>query len=156
MPYHLNVYHNLQLLRKAVRNQERSFYVHNTPQVRSVLAQLQQYGYIGRFLAVHEPYSRLHAKRINKKKRYQRTEVAPYLLVFNKWRQTNKNLPVIGGIEYRHHPVKLKIPYKTSEMGIYRQGMGIEFVQLKDGSFLPSHLCKLRGIDGYHGFKIFS
>ena len=156
MPVHLNVYHQLSLLREAVRHKNRSFYVHNTPQVRDTFAQLQKYGYIGRFLAVHEPYDKKHARRLNKKKIYKERTSAPYLLVFNKFRLSNKNLPVIGGISYEERPVAIKRPLQTKDMKIFRQGMGVEFMELENGYFLPSHLCKLRGIDAFKGFKIWS
>merc|ERR1719458_1419963 len=99
---HLNVYHNLALIKDGLRHKKRSIYVHNTPEVRDVLANLQRYGYIGRFIAVHEPFEAKISQRIEKRRETspKRKEASPYLLVFLKYRLTNKHLPVLGGIYY--------------------------------------------------------
>ncbi len=173
-----NVYHNLGLLKIAVRCKQREFYVHNTPEVRQVFGMLQKYGWIGRFIAVaspptpsslvrakktqtktnkkvHEPFEPAKAKKLaTKSVRSHRNP--PYLLVFNKFRINNKHLPVIGDISWYPRPLNYKRPYKASKMINYRQGMGMEFVRLDNGTFQPAHMCQLSGKDGYKGFKISS
>ena len=153
---HLNIYHNLALIKQALRMKQRSIYVHNTPEMRDVLANLQKYGYIGRFISVQEPFKPKESLKIIKRKSLPRKELSPYLLVFLKYRLTNKHLPVLGGIYYHKRPNALKIPYKTTQMKVWNQGVGMEFARLNDRSFQPTHLCKLRGINAYKGFKVWS
>ena len=103
---HRNVYHNLGLMRRAIRMHLTSFYVHNTPEVRNVLAQLQDLGYISRFIAVHEPFKPHESEKIKPRKKV--LGQAPYFLVFNKMRLSNKNLPVIGELAWEKRYVILK------------------------------------------------
>lgn len=154
---HLNVYHNLSLLQNALRHKRRSFYVHNTHNTREIFAQLQKYGYISRFLAVHEPFSYKKTVKARKRTSPIRKEVAPYLLIFLKYRLSNKALPVIGSVEWNERPVAVKRPYPTNKMGVYRQGMGIDFVEYEKERFMPAYMAKLRGIHGCcKGFRIHS
>ena len=157
---HLNVYHNLGLLKDALRHKRRSVYVHNTPEVRDVMANLQRYGYIGRFIAVHEPFHPKTAQKIRKRNESSpwRKEHPPYLLVFLKYRLSNKHLPVLGGIYYRKHPNAHQVPYKTTQMKVWNQGVGMEFVNLdkKRPEWMPAHQAKLRGLNAFKGFKIWS
>ena len=159
---HLNVYHNLGLIKEALRHKRRSIYVHNTPEVRDVLANLQRYGYIGRFLAVQEPFHPKTSKKILERNRNdpRRREHSPYLLVFLKYRLSNKHLPVLGGIYYRKSPNAHQVPYKTTQMKVWNQGVGMEFVSMnpkkRNNEWMPSHMAKLRGLNAYKGFKVWS
>lgn len=151
----ISVYHNIGLLRDSLRYKCRAFYVHNTPKVRDTFAQLQKYGYIGNFIAVQEPLLERRGKLLRNKQDNRKINM-PYLLVFNKYRIDNKMQPVIGGISWNRRPVAVKRYRKTVQMNTFRQGHGIEFIELEDGYFMPSHLCKLRNIEGYAGFRIWS
>eukprot|EP01083_Nonionella_stella_P166238 555280_1 len=153
---HLNVYHNLGMIKQALLHKHRSIYVHNTPEMRDVLGMLQRYGYIGRFLAVQEPFRPKHSRRILNRVSKPRKEVSPYLLVFLKYRLSNKHLPVMGGIYYRKRPNRYTIPYKTTQMKVWNQGVGMEFVRRDRKEWMPTHMAKLRGLNGYKGFKVWS
>eukprot|EP01084_Bolivina_argentea_P160872 280105_1 len=160
---HLNIYHNLGLIKDALRHKKRSIYVHNTPEIRDVLGQLQKYGYIGRFIAVHEPFKPRESKRVaaQTKKSPQLKEHPPYFLVFLKYRMSNKHLGVLGGIYYAKRPTRMEIPYPTMRMKVPNQGVGMEFARISEKNathkeWMPTHLAKLRGINGYKGFKVWS
>ena len=154
---HLNVYHNLGLLKDAIRHKRRSVYIHNTPEIRDVMGNLQKYGYIGRFIAVNEPFQPKISKRIQNRKTQKRKEESRYLLIFLKYRLSNKHLPVLGGIYYHKRPNRYKIPYSTNAMKVWNQGVGMEFVRIPNQrQWIPSQTAKLNGIDGYKGFKVWS
>mmetsp|Transcript_5882 Transcript_5882/g.9412 ORF Transcript_5882/g.9412 Transcript_5882/m.9412 type:complete len:162 (+) Transcript_5882:37-522(+) len=159
---HLNLYHNLGNLRNALRNKYRNCYLHNTTEIRDVLANLQRYGYIGRFIAVHEPFQPRISRKIQKRVSKERKEESPYLLVFLKYRQSNKHLPVIGNIYFRKRPTRYQIPVKTKDMKPLHQGVGLEMVRVgedkrrREDLWIPTHTAQIRGLDGYKGFKVFS
>merc|ERR1719242_361818 len=146
---HLECISQFGINQRTLRHKQRSLYVHNTPEVRDVLANLQRYGYIGKFIAVHEPYTPKHSIRIQNRVSPIRKEMAPYLMVFLKYRLSNKALPVMGGIYYRKRPNRYQIPYRTSKMKVWNQGVGMEFVRRDKESkeWMPAHSAKLRGIN---------
>ena len=111
---HLNVYHNLGLIKEALRHKRRSIYVHNTPEVRraSKFTKIWIYWKIFSCSGTFDPKTSQKILDRNRKDP-RRKEHSPYLLVFLKYRLSNKHLPVL--VEYIIERVQMHIKFHIKQ-----------------------------------------